>query len=104
MTILGNRLPDAPARPAAAAAAGPESGASSSDPRARLESFFDVGTLKLLIPPDTSGVLAGTGCIDGMPAVAFASDPRIQGGAMGSAGLRCGRHRVRPRASPAARP
>ena len=85
MTILGNRLPDAPAR-LAAAAAGPESGASSRDPRARLEELFDVGTLKLVVPPDTSGVLAGTGCIDGMPAVAFASDPRVQGGAMGSAG------------------
>ena len=31
-------------------------------------------------------MLAGTGTIDGLPAVAFASDPRVQGGAMGSAG------------------
>ena len=70
----------------APAAAGPDAGAGSRDPRARLGWLFDPGTLKLLIPPDTSGVLTGTGCIDGMPAVAFASDPRVQGGAMGTAG------------------
>src|SRR5215469_9100363 len=56
------------------------------DPRTRLESLFDPGSLALLTPEDTSGVLAGTGSIDGLPAVAFASDPRVQGGAMGSAG------------------
>ena len=52
----------------------------------RLEALFDPGSLSLLTPPDDSGVLTGTGTIDGMPAVAFASDPRVQGGAMGSAG------------------
>jgi len=31
-------------------------------------------------------VLTGTGTIDGVPTVAFASDPRVQGGATGSAG------------------
>jgi acetyl-CoA/propionyl-CoA carboxylase carboxyl transferase subunit len=103
VTILDNRHPatsvpvanGAPAaagdgaRPAKAAlpsAAAPRTGSSSRDPRARLASLFDPDTLELLIPPDTSGVLAGTGRIDGMPAVAFASDPRVQGGAMGSAG------------------
>ena len=109
MTILGNRLPVTPvpiaaaappaapngtaphasAPPAAGAQApvsGPDAGAGRRDPRARLEWLFDPGTLKLLIPPDTSGVLTGTGCIEGMPAVAFASDPRVQGGAMGTAG------------------
>jgi acetyl-CoA/propionyl-CoA carboxylase carboxyl transferase subunit len=53
---------------------------------ARLEAFFDAGTVRLLRPADDSGVLAGEGLIDGMAAVAFASDPRVQGGAMGSAG------------------
>src|ERR1039457_5203536 len=103
VTILDNRHPAASvpvangapaaagdgARPAEAAlpgAAAPRTGSSSRDPRARLASLFDPDTLELLIPPDTSGVLAGTGRIDGMPAVAFASDPRVQGGAMGSAG------------------
>jgi acetyl-CoA/propionyl-CoA carboxylase carboxyl transferase subunit len=52
----------------------------------RLGALFDAGTLGLLLPQDTSGVLAGEGEIDGVPAVAFASDPRVQGGAMGSEG------------------
>jgi acetyl-CoA/propionyl-CoA carboxylase carboxyl transferase subunit len=56
------------------------------DPRARLAALFDPGTTALLTPPDDSGALAAAGTIDGMPAVAFASDPRVQGGAMGSAG------------------
>jgi acetyl-CoA/propionyl-CoA carboxylase carboxyl transferase subunit len=56
------------------------------DPRARLEALFDPGSLSLLLPADDSGVLAGTGTIDGMLAVAFASDPRVQGGATGGAG------------------
>jgi acetyl-CoA/propionyl-CoA carboxylase carboxyl transferase subunit len=98
VTILGNRLPVTPVPIAAAAPpvaangaapqapAPPDASAGSRDPRARLGWLFDPGTLKLLIPPDTSGVLTGTGCIDGMPAAAFASDPRVQGGAMGSAG------------------
>ncbi len=56
------------------------------DPMARLEALFDAGTAQLLLPADTSGVLAGEGTIDGIRAVAFASDARVQGGAMGSAG------------------
>jgi acetyl-CoA/propionyl-CoA carboxylase carboxyl transferase subunit len=56
------------------------------DPQARLEALFDAGSLRLLRPEDDSGVLTAAGTIDGMTAVAFASDPRVQGGAMGSAG------------------
>jgi acetyl-CoA/propionyl-CoA carboxylase carboxyl transferase subunit len=56
------------------------------DPRSRLEALFDAGSLELLHPADDSGVLAGTGSVGGVQAVGFASDPRIQGGAMGSAG------------------
>jgi acetyl-CoA/propionyl-CoA carboxylase carboxyl transferase subunit len=56
------------------------------DPRVRLESLFDEGSLRLLTEEDTSGALASVGRIEGMPVVAFASDPRVQGGAMGSDG------------------
>lgn len=52
----------------------------------RLGALFDDGTLSLLLPADTSGVLAAEGLIDGVAAVAFASDPRVQGGALGAAG------------------
>jgi acetyl-CoA/propionyl-CoA carboxylase carboxyl transferase subunit len=53
---------------------------------ARLEALFDARSVRLLLPADASGVLVAEGVIDDMPAVAFASDPRVQGGAMGSAG------------------
>src|SRR6266851_2838781 len=56
------------------------------DPMARLEALFDSASVRLLLPADTSGVLAAEGVIDVMPAVALASDPRVQGGAIGSAG------------------
>jgi acetyl-CoA/propionyl-CoA carboxylase carboxyl transferase subunit len=74
-----------PARPAApaqpAAAPGPRR-----DPQSRLEALFDPDTLELLLPADDSGMMAGTGSIGGVATVAFASDPRVQGGAMGIAG------------------
>ena len=68
------------------AAAAPVTAGLARDPQSRLEALFDPGTLELLFPADDSGVLAGTGRIGGLPVVAFASDPRIQGGAMGIAG------------------
>jgi acetyl-CoA/propionyl-CoA carboxylase carboxyl transferase subunit len=58
------------------------------DPRTRLAALFDPGTLELL--PDggeeRSGAVAGVGLVQGAGVVAFASDPRVQGGAMGTAG------------------
>jgi acetyl-CoA/propionyl-CoA carboxylase carboxyl transferase subunit len=94
VTVVDNRIPVAPPAPAPAPAA--ERGTASAgvvrtsggprDPEVRLEALFDSGSLVLLTPADASGVLAGVGAIDGMPAVAFASDPRIQGGAMGTDG------------------
>jgi len=56
------------------------------DPRARLAEFFDEGTLEEITARDDSGVLAATGRVAGSRMVAFASDPRVQGGAMGTAG------------------
>jgi acetyl-CoA/propionyl-CoA carboxylase carboxyl transferase subunit len=71
------------AAPAAPAHAGPRR-----EPQARLEALFDAGTLELLLPADESGMLAATGSIGGVTTVAFASDPRFQGGAMGIDGCR----------------
>ncbi|HYK31636.1 MAG TPA: carboxyl transferase domain-containing protein [Streptosporangiaceae bacterium] len=51
----------------------------------RLGALFDPDTLSLLLPADAAGVIAGEGLIGGVPAVAFASDPRVQGGALGTA-------------------
>jgi acetyl-CoA/propionyl-CoA carboxylase carboxyl transferase subunit len=82
---LPARAPAAHA-PAAAASAVPAHAGPGREPESRLEALFDPGTLELLRPADDSGVLAGTGSISGVAAVAFASDPRVQGGAMGIAG------------------
>ncbi len=92
-----NRAQPAPARAHAAAPPAAPSAAQQAaqpapapgvkrDPQSRLEALFDDGTLKLLLPADDSGVLAGSGSIGGVRTVAFASDPRVQGGAMGIAG------------------
>jgi acetyl-CoA/propionyl-CoA carboxylase carboxyl transferase subunit len=58
------------------------------DPVTRLAALFDTGTMSLLAPvgADGSGAIAATGLIEGSGAVAFASDPRVQGGAMGTEG------------------
>lgn len=68
--------------------AGPEIGVEVDprDPVLRLQTFFDDGTLELITERDDSGMLAGRGLVSGTPAVAFASDATIQGGAMGEAG------------------
>src|SRR5580658_10587702 len=59
------------------------------DPRERLAALFDPGTLELFPAAEgeeRSGVVAGAGLVHGTGVVAFASDPRVQGGAMGSGG------------------
>ncbi len=77
MTVLDNSRP----------ASGPAADATlPRDPIVRMEALFDPGTLGLITPDDGSGAIAGTGLILGTGAVAFASDPRTQGGAMGEAG------------------
>jgi acetyl-CoA/propionyl-CoA carboxylase carboxyl transferase subunit len=55
-------------------------------PHARLEAFFDPESFAPFTTVDSSGVLAGRGIVDGHPVVAFATDPTIQGGAMGRDG------------------
>src|SRR6202012_2229096 len=83
----GSTDPDTPRVPAQAEAAPAAADANlPRDPIARMEALFDPGTLDLITPDDGSGALSGTGLIHGTGAVAFASDPRTQGGAMGEAG------------------
>jgi acetyl-CoA/propionyl-CoA carboxylase carboxyl transferase subunit len=75
-------VPSQAARPAAQLVVLPR------DPRERLAALFDPGTLEML-PVETverSGAAAGTGLVHGVNVVAFASDARVQGGAMGTAG------------------
>jgi len=71
------------------ASATPARPAREDDPRGplvRLAKLFDPGTLELLTPFDESGFLAARGLVDGVPACAYASDPTVQGGAMGDEG------------------
>ncbi|MEV1287982.1 carboxyl transferase domain-containing protein [Micromonospora sp. NPDC049679] len=58
------------------------------DPEVRLRALFDAGSLRLLMSPDTSGVLWARGEIDGTPAIAYATDATRMGGAMGTDGCR----------------
>ncbi|RNL64368.1 acyl-CoA carboxylase subunit beta [Nocardioides marmoriginsengisoli] len=57
-------------------------------PLNRLAALFDAGTFEPLSPIDKSGMLYGTGRIDGTAAVAFCSDPTVMGGAMGHDGCK----------------
>ncbi|MFI7440372.1 acyl-CoA carboxylase subunit beta [Nonomuraea indica] len=56
------------------------------DPVVRLTALLDDDSLRLITPQDKSGVLAAMGRVEGVPVVAFCSDARFQGGAMGSEG------------------
>jgi acetyl-CoA/propionyl-CoA carboxylase carboxyl transferase subunit len=58
------------------------------NPKVRMAALFDPGSFTIITAEDDSGMLAGAGRVHGTPAVAFASDPSIQGGAMGSAGCK----------------
>ncbi|HEV8025608.1 MAG TPA: carboxyl transferase domain-containing protein, partial [Candidatus Nanopelagicales bacterium] len=57
-------------------------------PKVRLGQFFDDGFFELITPDDDRGVLVGVGKVAGAPCVAFATDPTVQGGAMGNDGCR----------------
>ena len=57
-------------------------------PRARLTAFFDDGQFTTITPEDDRGVWAAVGRANGTHVVAFATDPTVQGGAMGNEGSR----------------
>ena len=58
------------------------------DPMPRLEALFDSGTIQLIAHGDDSGVVTARGDIGGTPAIAYCSDARRMGGAMGTDGCR----------------
>jgi len=58
------------------------------DPEDRLQRFFDPGSMSLLMPRDTSGVMAARGTVSGTPAIAYCTDATVMGGAMGVDGCR----------------
>ncbi|MCW2632992.1 MAG: carboxyl transferase [Pseudonocardia sp.] len=58
------------------------------DPEIRLAALLDPGTMIPLHPPDSSGVLAVQGRIDGAKVVAYCTDATKMGGAMGNDGCR----------------
>ena len=58
------------------------------DPEDRLARVFDPGSMSLLAPRDTSGVVAARGTVSGSRAVAFCTDATVMGGAMGVDGCR----------------
>jgi acetyl-CoA/propionyl-CoA carboxylase carboxyl transferase subunit len=61
---------------------GPEVGR---EPRARLAALLGDYT-EVAVGPESCGVIAAVGSAAGVTTVAFATDPRIQGGALGAAG------------------
>lgn len=56
------------------------------DPELRISKLMDNEKFNLITPRDKSGVVAATGKIKGNKVVVFASDPSIQGGALGPEG------------------
>ena len=86
MTVLDSRIQsETGSRPAGTDTQQPPA-PMSRNPGDRLAALFDPGTVRLLTPHDDSGAVAACGQIEGMLAVAFASDPRVQGGAMSTTG------------------
>lgn len=77
MTVVDNRV---------VTAASDQEAADPRDPVVRLGHLLDEGSMRLISPQDKSGALAVTGRVEGVPVVAFCSDARVQGGAMGAEG------------------
>jgi acetyl-CoA/propionyl-CoA carboxylase carboxyl transferase subunit len=56
------------------------------DPDVRLKTLFDRGSLTYLTGPNDFGVTAARGTVEGDPVLAFCSDARLKGGALGIQG------------------
>jgi acetyl-CoA/propionyl-CoA carboxylase carboxyl transferase subunit len=59
---------------------------SATTPTGRLAALFDEGSLRTVSSTVGSGVVTGVGTVDGVQVHAFATDPTVQGGALGAAG------------------
>ena len=79
---------DTPGKPAAGEPAKPSREDDPRNPLKRLAKLFDRGTVELLTPFGDSGFVAAHGLIGGIPVCAYASDPTVQGGAMGDEGCK----------------
>jgi acetyl-CoA/propionyl-CoA carboxylase carboxyl transferase subunit len=58
------------------------------DPAVRLAALLDPGSMRPLVPFDSSGVYAAHGTVRSGPVIAYATDPTKMGGAMGAEGCR----------------
>ncbi|MFM7860451.1 MAG: acyl-CoA carboxylase subunit beta, partial [Candidatus Nanopelagicaceae bacterium] len=58
----------------------------SKDPELRISKLLDGGTFQLITERDKSGMLAASGKVKGNDVIVFASDPTVQGGALGPEG------------------
>lgn len=58
----------------------------SKDPEVRIAKLLDDGQFQLITNRDKSGVIAASGKIKGNEVIVFASDPTVQGGALGPEG------------------
>jgi acetyl-CoA/propionyl-CoA carboxylase carboxyl transferase subunit len=56
------------------------------DPVARIDTLLDAGSVRLLHDDPAIGVVTAFGTARGVETAVFATDPRVQGGALGSAG------------------
>src|SRR4051794_21329074 len=56
------------------------------DPVARVDMLLDPGSLRLVHDDPAIGVVTAFGTIRGVETAVFATDPRVQGGALGAAG------------------
>src|SRR4051794_41704698 len=59
----------------------------SRDPAARIDTLLDPGTVRLVDDEPGIGVVTALGTVRGVATAVFATDPRVQGGALGSAGF-----------------
>lgn len=58
----------------------------SKDPEVRIAKLLDDGQFQLITNRDKSGMIAASGKIKGNEVIVFASDPTVQGGALGPEG------------------